>query len=56
MQFEKGLGRHVPRDFLEDIARVGNGTAVFAPSLEEGLGDKLIQQLRDALRPSWSSK
>ena len=55
IRFEKGLGRNASRDLLEGIARAGNGTALFA-SLEEGLGDNLIQQLRDALHPSWSSK
>jgi len=40
---------------MEEIARVGHGTALFT-SLEEGLGEKVIAQLRDALRPSWTSK
>jgi len=40
---------------VEGIARAGNGTALFT-SLEAGLGGKVIDQLRDALRPSWTGK
>jgi len=39
---------------VEGIARVGNGTALFA-SLEERLEKKVIQQLQDALQPSLTS-
>jgi len=40
---------------VEEIARAGNGSALFI-SIEEGLGGKVIDQLRDAFRPSWTGK
>jgi len=43
----------VSRDIVKDIARAGNGTALFT-SFEQGLGENVIHQLRDALRPSWT--
>jgi len=45
----------VCRVLVEEIARAGNGTALFT-SLEEELGEKVIDQLRDALHPSWTGK
>ena len=51
----KGLGSRASRDLVEGIARAGNGTALFA-SNEEGLNYEVMEQLRDALHPSWTSK
>jgi len=47
------LGCKASRDILKEIARAGNGTALFT-SFEQGLGENVIHQLRDALRPSWT--
>ena len=46
---------NVSRELVEGITQAGNGTALFT-SLEEGLGEKVIHQLRDVFRPSWTGK
>jgi len=53
---DKGLGYNVSRrNIVKDIARVGNGTALFT-FFEQEVGENVIRQLRDALRPSWTGK
>ena len=52
----KGLGSSPSHDddIVEGIARAGNGAAHFA-SIAEELGDKEMDQLRDALHhPAWT--
>jgi len=49
------LGENVSHYLVEEIARAGNGTALFA-SNEIELSDMVMQQLRDALHASWTSR
>ena len=53
MTFFKGLGSGASHHLVEGIARAGNGTALFA-SLDENLEEKVINQLQDALQPSFT--